>query len=139
MQAGLVTLVPEDAVAFLDCEWRGGGLSLQSPQAQSLQTALACGFLGLCLSVCAGSTAPGQAAPIPACVLLCITACFPLVIAHPCLLPAPPCLLFACCSAACPCLLPTRWYLPSPRPVLACSLSIGTCYLPVAACSLPVL
>lgn len=138
MQAYIVILVPKDAVASLDCVWGGGGLSLQPLQAQSLQTALACGFLDPCLSVCASSRAPGQASlPVCPCVSLpaprlslLIPACsLPI---HACSLPAAPLLVRACSPPAGTCHLPDPPCASLPAP---CSLVPAPCPSLPAPCS----
>lgn len=142
MQADMVTLVPEDAVAPLGCAWGGGGLSLQ-PLASTEPADSPCPRVSWSLPTClcrqqspwAGSARP-YLFPAHLCLLPAAHACSLPVAAAPCLslaIPARCCLL----AASCACSLPIPTCLP--LPITACSLLIiaHPCLLPPHRCLFP--
>lgn len=145
-QAGMVTLVPEDALAPLGCVWGGGGLSLQPP-ASTEPAGSPCPRVYCSLTTClcrqqspwAGSACPyllpAHFCPLALCCSCLLPAHFCLFLAHlwPSLpvvvfsLPIPPaypCLSLPgpCLATAYPCLLLPHSYPFSAHPCLLLAL-----------------
>lgn len=138
-QAGMATLVPEDAVAPLGCAWGGGELSLQPPaSAEPADSPCPSWSLPTCAHLwqCPSLPAPCPSVPAPCCPCLLPAHCR-LLLARP--WPALPVVFFSLPPVPAPCSSPPAspcLSLPGPCLWLIPACSLLSCLFPAHPCLL---